>query len=343
MTKQKRAMNPDLVSSLLIPHTAYAQGRTRLQRALQNVRRGTAKPDCFAILGEYGVGKTELMKELLDANPTYRTDEGITAEVIYVEVPGKPRVKALAALILKALGDPMWASKETEIIKTGRILQFAAKVKLKVLCLDEFQHFFDKATELVQFEVSDWLKHLINANQFSIILGGLEESIVVLKAYPQLRDRFQRAVRLPRFDWRKAADRSEWQQILGGFHVAIAEQHELVELYSQELSFRLYLASAGSMRRLRNVLHKAVENAALDGQRSIGVDDLENAYHEVIDSDMTLEGKSIFDMSFIPSQPHLAIEETLARARESDIPARLRRRSRKANSATNSANPFRGS
>jgi hypothetical protein len=282
------------------------------------------------------------MKELLDANPSYRTENGIVAEVIYVEVPGKPRVKALAALILKALGDPMWASKETEILKTERILQFAAKVDLKVLLLDEFQHFFDKATELIQFEVSDWLKHLINSNQFSIVLGGLEESIVVLKAYPQLRDRFQRAVRLPRFNWLKATDREEWIQILGGFHAAIAEQHDLVELYSKELAFRMYLACAGSMRRLRNVLHKAVENASLDGQRSIGLDDLATAYNEVIDSDMTLEGRPIFDMSFVPSQPHLAVEETLARARESDIPPRPGRRSRKTKAFPGSENPFRG-
>jgi len=339
---QRPEMDADLVSSLLIPHTAYEQGRRRLQRALENVRRGTAKPDCFAIIGEYGVGKSELLKELLQANPTYRTEAGLVAEVIYVEVPGKPRVKALASLILKQLGDPMWASKEPEFTKTERILLFAAKVGLKVLCLDEFQHFFDKATALVQFEVSDWLKHLINANQFSIVLAGLEESTVVLKAYPQLRDRFQRAVRLPRFDWRKAEDREEWMQILAGFHIAIAKQHDLAQLYSKDLAFRLYLASAGSIRRLRNILHKAVESAALDKQSSIGVPDLANAYREAIDCDMKLNGRAIFDMSFIPAQPHLAVEEALALARESDIPHPPSWNSRKSKKMPSATQAFLG-
>lgn len=318
MAKKKSAMNPELVPSIMVPHSAFADGEKRLRRAYEGAKRGTISPDCFAIVGEWGVGKSRLQQRMVQLHPPIRTSEGLNLDVICVKIPAEPRLKALVEFILKALGDPQWHAKESENIKTERIKHFAKRVGLKILFLDEFQHFLDKGKPQLVKIMLDWLKVLIDENNFCVVIAGLDESLGILRQNPQLKDRFQRSIRLPRFDWRIENDREEWLGILDAFYEKISEQHDIVELHAGDFAFRLYIACAGSIRRLRNTLHNAVEAAALENRREISVNDIAEGYRVAVDDDMMIEGRGVFDMSFTPSQPSLLVAQALAAARLRD-------------------------
>ena len=293
----QRTFDPSLVATITVPHTEFARGLKRIQEVYDSAGSLDAEPLCLAVIGASGSGKSKLIKRLLKKYPPERTPDGLLQTVLIVEVPADPKVKSLVEACLLALGDPLWDNNDATNKKTARLIVLMTKARVRVLCLDEFHHFYDKATDRVQLLVTDWLKGLINLNRFSVVVAGMEVSSIVLSHNPQLRDRFQAPVKLPRFDWTIKAHKNDWAGMLRAFTEAIRLQHDIVDLHEPESSFRLYLACGGRVRPLVNTLAEAVRRASSESRSEIGIEHLEAAYAKVVWNQFTWETWNVFDMA----------------------------------------------
>src|SRR5262249_49167980 len=132
-----------------------------------------AEPPCLLIAGRSRAGKTTLSKKYADRYPAMLTETGKKVRVVYVSNPATGSITDLATAILMALGDPR-ADRGTLGNKTYRIEQLFAEFWVELLMLDELQHFWDRDSDRVPLNASNWLKALIKSTNVVAVLVGLE-------------------------------------------------------------------------------------------------------------------------------------------------------------------------
>ncbi len=267
-----------LIDSTLIPHTAFENASSRLEQCF-DYAADAAEPICVAIIGESRTGKSRVLEECCASHSTTRQADGLTVPILRVKTPSKPTVKGLAELMLRAMGDPRFYAG-TEITKTSRLKDLMKKCNTRMVMIDEFQHFYDKASHKVMHYVADWLKILVDDSHVALTVAGLPSCMSVVNQNEQLEGRFQAPVVMPRFDWTRGEHREEFTAVLGAFHQAMSDEFDLPELDSDEMAFRCYCATGGLMGYLSKFLRQAVWNALDSQRREIRLEDLAEAHRK---------------------------------------------------------------
>jgi hypothetical protein len=298
----------DLVATTLIPHTAFDTAAKRIHQCCKFGMRAS-DPVCLAVVGESRTGKSRLLEECAAAFPSRRTEAGIVKPVINVSTPSKPTVKGLAAEMLRAIGDPRH-EEGTEIAKTARLYRLMEEIGSRVLLIDEFQHFYDKATNQVMHHVADWLKILVDQTKVVLIVSGLPTCWQVIDQNEQLVGRFLAPLVMPRFNWADEYLREEFLAILAAFHEAMSAQFEMPDLASEEMGLRMYCATGGLMGYITRLLRQLVWNAIDGGERRIVIADFAKAHG---DCHWDKEDEPLFE-AFTPGFRALPTPELLARA-----------------------------
>ncbi len=67
---------------------------------------GTAEPPCLLVVGPTGAGKSTLVASYARDYPPVLTETGTTYPVVRVTIPTPATIKALAMMLLAAVGDP---------------------------------------------------------------------------------------------------------------------------------------------------------------------------------------------------------------------------------------------
>lgn len=270
-----------LVESVLIPHSAFEEASRRARQCIEYVREGGQEPVCLALVGESRTGKSRCIEGIMREYPMARTASGIVAPVVAIRVPPKPTVKSLVEQFLVKLGDPGW-HKGTEMDKTARFIRLARECEVDALALDEFHHFYDKASHKVQHHVADWMKNIVSDTNVALIAIGLRSLQSVIDQNEQLAGRFSAPVEMPRFNWSDPELREEWVGILAGFDEILGVHFDLPALSDELMAFRVYCATGGLIGYLTNILRQAVWNAIDSSKHSIGLSELEAAYRQAI-------------------------------------------------------------
>ena len=271
----------EFIDSVLVSHTSFEYASTVLHQAC-NIAPNLREPTGYFIVGESRTGKSRLAEEVSNAYPASRTPDGLISYVIKVIVPSKPTVKGLASEILHALGDPL-ANKGTEQDMTRRILILLKACQVRMLILDEFQHFVDKSARFnVVHHVSDWLKNLLSSSKIIAVLVGLPYGQAVLSQNEQLRGRFTNTIRLSRFDWSVDIQRGDFLGLLDGFSEILSEKFSLPELGSDEMGIRFYLASGGLTGYVFNIIRHSAWNAISNNSTTITLDDFDVGYKRAV-------------------------------------------------------------
>ena len=289
-----------LVESTLVPHTAFQQAVLRVEQCF-NYASNATEPICIAVVGESRTGKSRVLEESFANHPLRRTPEGLDVPILRVKTPSKPTVKGLVELMLQSLNDPRSFSG-TENSKTIRLRTLMRNVGTRMVMIDEFQHFFDKASRKVMYHVSDWLKILVDDSKVALVVAGLPDCRAVLDQNEQLAGRFLSPIVMPRFDWKVNDHREEFIGILSAFQESICAHFDIVPLDSEEMAFRCYCGTGGLIGYLTKFLRQAVWNA-IDGRRTtIALADLAVAHGQVVWSNTGLpESSSPFHRNFDPS------------------------------------------
>lgn len=297
-----------IVENTLIPHSAFEKATSKLEQCFRYAK-GTTEPICLAIIGESRTGKSRTLEECCAMHPKERTADGLEVPIIRVKTPSKPTVKGLAELMLHAMGDPS-PGAGTENSKTLRLRVLMRNANTRMVMVDEFQHFYDKASHKVIHHVADWLKILVDEAQVAVVVAGLPTCQAVLAQNEQLAGRFITPVRMPRFDWKDDAHREEFIAILSAFQESLGQHFDMPALDYGEMAFRTYMATGGLMGYLSKFLRQAVWNALDEDRRTISLEDLIAAHDESVwSANGLLDIKSPFARGLVVSPT----EDLLAR------------------------------
>lgn len=152
-------------------------------------------PECLALLGDTGVGKTKLLKRFVQDHPRVISENGTTVPVFYVEVPAKCTIKSIAGHMLRLLGSP-FADKGDEPERTFQLVTLLKNCGVKLIILDEVNHLTDRGSRKTHYHVGDWIKQVISASGVPMVLSGTERIELLLETNEQLGSRFSERIYL---------------------------------------------------------------------------------------------------------------------------------------------------
>lgn len=292
-----------IVENTLVPHSAFNNVVSRIEQCFK-YSDGASEPICIAVIGESRTGKSRALEECCFSHPTRRETQGLIVPILRVKTPSKPTVKGLAELMLFSMSDPK-SNVGTENAKTTRLQILMKNACVRMVMIDEFQHFYDKASHKVMHHVADWLKILVDDSKMALVVAGLPSCNAVLEQNEQLAGRFLTPVVMPRFDWRNNYHREEFVGILGAFQDSLGGIFRIPELDSPEMAFRCYCGTGGLVGYLTKFLRQAVWNALDAGTKTISLECLAQAHKESVwGQDGLKDITSPFERSFstLPSE-----------------------------------------
>lgn len=295
----------NIIDQILVPYTAFDHYKNRIE-LLFNAAEFCEDPGAAAIIGEARSGKTRLMQHLESTYGRTRTLKGMYIPILRITTPAKPTVRGLAQEFLRAIGDPLWRNKDSEQERTDRLKVLLKQAGTRMIFVDEFHHFFDKASQKIQHHVSDWLKILIDETKVALVVSGLPSCMAVINQNEQLRGRFTGVMEMSRFDWEKQASRLEFISVLEAFQTAIVG-YEFPDMTSESVAFRMYCASGGLMGYITKILRQAIWRAISLHTTIIQMGDLAMAYEEAIWSDRFKSDFNPFDLRFDPNPTPLLL------------------------------------
>jgi hypothetical protein len=269
-----------IVETTLVPHTAFEEAILRLEQCF-SYADGASEPICIALVGESRTGKSRALEECFSRHPPVRNSNGLTTPILRVKTPSKPTVKSLAELMLCALNDPK-AHAGSENTKTARLHSLMVESGVKMVMIDEFQHFYDKGSHKVMHHVADWLKILVDDARVALVVAGLPTCRAVIEQNEQLGGRFLSPVFMPRFAWHDTKQREEFIGILGAFQESIGEAFDLPAFTSDEMAFRFYCGTGGLIGYLSKFLRQVVWNAIDSNSQTIDLSALLHAHSQSV-------------------------------------------------------------
>lgn len=278
--------DPFTLLNLVIEHTAFANAKERIELFRAGIER-QQDAIVLALVGPSGSGKSCLLDQIFDSEKPIETEEGVIHRHIRVTVPDEPTPKNLAEAILAKLDPNDRVSRYTKAQITTRIQTLLEECETRVIILEEFQHFYDSATEKVWERESDWLKNLVEVKTAKgtkrlLIVSGLEDSMKVILQNHQLRRRCKAAMVLPCFSMRNAKSAVEFVECVDWFLSVMSKHMKLPDVEEEHMHYRSYCATGGLMGHLKNLLSEVVLYAHKDGKKEVILEDFDEAFQRYL-------------------------------------------------------------
>jgi hypothetical protein len=229
-------------------------------------------------VGESGSGKTTIISYFTSLHPRVDHKWGLEVPVLLIKVPARPTVKSLAETLLYQLGDPFWARSNT-VGKSIRLRELLKRCGVRLLALDEFQHFVDVRRANIPNEAADWLKEQVEEAKLAIVVLGLQRCLEVLKQNAQLRRRFGATLRVGAFRWEDREDRMTYRAFLRAVQEQLPE-YVMPPLSDLEMAFRMHFGSYGLIGYTMKIIRGAARIARTHPRREITLETLAQTFRE---------------------------------------------------------------
>jgi energy-coupling factor transporter ATP-binding protein EcfA2 len=272
----------DRCERILVKYPLFKTAIARIQACFDS-HEGAAEPDCCPLVGESGSGKTTIISYFASLHPRVDHKGGVEVPVLVAKVPARPTVKSFAETLLYQLGDPLWCRGNT-VGKSIRLRQLIKRCRVRLLALDEFQHFVDVRRASIVTDVADWLKEQVEEARLAIVVSGLQRSLEVLRQNEQLRRRFGSTLRVSAFRWETKEDRTTYRAFLRAVQEQLPE-YEMPTLADLDLAFRMHYASYGLIGYTMKIIRGAVRLASTHPRRQVTLRTLSQSYAEYVWSD----------------------------------------------------------
>jgi energy-coupling factor transporter ATP-binding protein EcfA2 len=301
MTESRKEPTAELMDPserVLVKYPLFKTAVARIQACFDSYET-TAEPDCCPIVGESGSGKTTIMSHFASLHPRVDHKWGVEAPVLVAKVPARPTVKSLAETLLYRLGDPLWSRGNT-VSKSIRLRELFKRCRVRLLALDEFQHFVDVRQSNIPNEVADWLKEQVEEAKLAIVVLGLQRCLEVLRQNEQLRRRFGATLRVGAFRWEVKEDRTTYRAFLRAVQEQLP-QYGMPSLSDVEMAFRMHYASYGLIGYKMKIIRGAVRIARCHPREQIAMRTLSQSFAEHVWSER-LKDQNPFLEHFDPAK-----------------------------------------
>jgi energy-coupling factor transporter ATP-binding protein EcfA2 len=267
----------DRCERVLVKYPLFKTAVSRIQACFDSYET-TAEPDCCPIVGESGSGKTTIISYFASLHPRVDRKTGVEAPVLIARVPARPSVKSFAETLLYQLGDPLWSRGNT-VSQSIRLRELLKRCRVRLLALDEFQHFVDVRRANIPDEVADWLKEQVEEAKLAIVVLGLDRCLEVLRQNEQLRRRFGSTLRVGAFRWNIKEDRTTYRAFLRAVQDQLAE-YSMPTLSDVDMAFRMHYASYGLVGYTMKIIRGAARIASSHPRRQITLHTLSQSFIE---------------------------------------------------------------
>jgi len=265
----------DSCERILVKYPLFKSAIARIQACFDS-HDATAEPDCCPLVGESGSGKTTIISYFASLHPRVDHKWGVEVPVLVAKVPARPTVKSFAETLLYRLGDPLWSRGNT-VSKSTRLRELIKRCRVRLLALDEFQHFVDVRRASIVNDVADWLKEQVEEARLAIVVSGLQRCLEVLRQNEQLRRRFGSTLRVSAFRWEVKEDRTTYRAFLRAVQEQLPE-YEMPNLADLDLAFRMHYASYGLIGYTMKIIRGAARIACSHPRRQITLRTLSLSY-----------------------------------------------------------------
>jgi energy-coupling factor transporter ATP-binding protein EcfA2 len=289
----------DQSERVLVKYPLFKTAVARIQACFDS-QSATIEPDCCPIVGESGSGKTTIISHFESLHPRIDHKWGLEVPVLVAKVPARPTVKSFAETLLYQLGDPLWSRGNT-VSKSIRLRELLKHCRVRLLALDEFQHFVDVRQANIPNEVADWLKEQVEEAGLAIVVLGLQRCLEVLRQNEQLRRRFGATLRVGAFRWDLREDRTTYRAFLRAVEQQLPE-YEMPSLSDIAMAFRMHYASYGLIGYTMKIIRGATRIARFHPTREITLRTLSESFAEHVWSDR-LDDPNPFDERFDCAKP----------------------------------------
>lgn len=247
----------------------------------QRVSRGAQEPQCMALEGVTGAGKSTLVREYVAAFPPSRTKTRTCIPVFYLETPSPVTVKGMASALLHALGDPLW-DRGTQTSMDKRLLHLLRQCQVELIILDDFHHLIDPEKKWMIVKVANWLKVLIKESNIPVLVVAIEGSIKNILGEVdnhQLSRLFLVRETLAPFPW-KPNEKQTIQNFNRFVELAEKAVDIPIAISMERISFlyRVHCATNGVVANVMNLMRYAQVHAVRRKSACIELADLSHAY-----------------------------------------------------------------
>lgn len=250
----------------------------RLRVLIEGPRDGE-EPECVAIIGDTGTGKSTLLGQLVGQYERTEYREFTEVPVLYCEVPARCTIKMLAGLLLRTLGAEYW-NRGDEVERTYQLVTLIRACRVRLIILDEVNHLADRGAARTHYLVGDWIKQLIGAARVPVVLAGTPSAAILWQTNEQLADRYREVITLEPFSM--ASHRiAEFRSVLKSFGGLLIGM-EVPSFKAAEMAQKMAFATAGRLRDIRRLLVRAVDIAEAGNSQRITEATLAEAFVQVI-------------------------------------------------------------
>lgn len=251
----------------------------RYIRECQELSRLSCEPQCMALEGVTGAGKSTLVRDYVALIPPVEEETGTRIPIFYAETPSPVTVKGMAATLLARLGDPA-AERGTLWAMNFRLIKLIIACQVELVILDDFHHLIDKETDRTLDQVSDWLKVLIKETSVPFLVVGISGKVErILQANEQLSRLFAMRETLSPLcgDLADETSIAEFSRFVQYAEQAV-ETCLTAALPRLELLYRLHYATNGVVGNVMNLLRYAALIARQQQNNAIDLPILSTAF-----------------------------------------------------------------
>lgn len=285
-TKLDALTQEELIKLVERIYVKYPHGEEILSKIAHchNYSEHSAEPECMLIKGDTGSGKTTISRRHEQKHPRYESAEGTIVPVLSATIPIPATPKSLVTKLLGKLGDPQ-AERGTLVTQTLRLYELLRLCGVRLIILDEFQHFQDRDSNKIMQTISDWLKELLNETRVPIVLMGMPNCDLILAANLQLARRFSVRETLEPFGWNhsNAATQKRLRDDFRRFLAMLDKQLPLAKrsnLSDPITAYRVYEATQGKIASIVKLVRRSVELALEQCAEMVDLEILSIAYME---------------------------------------------------------------
>jgi len=238
------------------------------------------KPKTTFITGPSGVGKSTIGQAYAEKYPFQEFDEYTYKPVIYVSLTENATANDIKSHILKALGDPApYKARKGEL--SFRIENLIKKCFVELIIIDEIHRVLPAHTHIKAQVAADTIQSISDSMKVPFVLIGLPDSIRLLQAKRQ-KDITDQLVRRCRNSIELAPPNPRtqaWKNLINAYQRVLEKLSiACIDLTSDELLDRMYLATEGLNGSISNIISEAIE--LKDSGEMIMLSDLKDAYIE---------------------------------------------------------------